>query len=349
MEEKKYSSTLKHIEGINGLKDAFEYISNSIISSSETKTKKKKYLLIFDFDRTLTNGFATPSETSINKRVRGGQTTIDAFNKISSLIPKPFYIVTARSPTVLVIEQLLASLSGPQQPLSPFFLNVLSEDITSLSSLSSSSDNDSNNNIKFTKDPIEIIKHHGRYIAYGGPNGRLYASDMEKGTAISHILTRLKADENEKNDFDEVEIHFFDDNILNIHSVASIFEEGGDWIGEKSGYYFDVSVNCWWWDSFEEEFGIDKPTMVPCPSTSSDFNYQPHLTPILIKMGLAEEIISKRKDIYKKREKEILDNKPADQKEKEEPKPKIIGKLKLPNENTLAIGGNFLLNRKPPP
>jgi len=45
MEEKKYSSTLKHIEGINGLKDAFEYISNSIISSSETKTKKEKVFI----------------------------------------------------------------------------------------------------------------------------------------------------------------------------------------------------------------------------------------------------------------------------------------------------------------
>lgn len=363
MDKAKVKSDRRRIEGLTGLQQAVEFIISQSDKDSG-KSKKKKTLLIFDFDRTLTNGFATPGEQDVGKRVRGGQLTLDALAKASSVIPSPFYIVTARSPTQLVIEQLLASLSGAQKPLAPFFVDSNTATIAAAATtgVDTASDvtgkEDENGKSTTTASlsatathPIKITKHHGRYIAIGGPGGRLYASDMEKGTAVSHILSTLVEDASSKaNEFEEVSVHFFDDNIINVHSVASMFEEEGDWIGEKTGYHFDLHVTCWWWDSFEEEFGMDKPaTMVPCPSTSSDFNYQSHLTPILTKIGLTEEIIDKRKEAYKKREKEIADSKPIDEKAIEANKPKPIGKLAIPNEAAQALGANFFLNRKPPP
>jgi hypothetical protein len=77
-------------------------------------------VMVFDFDRTLTNGFATPGDTLVSHGVRGGQETVDALVRAKAAGVELF-IVTARKSTVLVLEQVLAQLKGPQKDLAMAF------------------------------------------------------------------------------------------------------------------------------------------------------------------------------------------------------------------------------------
>lgn len=100
-----------------------------------------------------------------------------------------------------------------------------------------------------------------------------------------------------------------------------------------------LSINCWWWDSFYEEFG-DKPSMKMTNSQSSDFNYSENYHDILLEFGFEKKIILDRLNLYKEKQKTF-------KKKVEEPK-KEIKKLDL-SKNTNALNGLFMNKLKLPP
>ena len=105
---------MKKISSSSGLSSAIEEILASLIPLSSPP------ILVFDFDRTLTNGISSPGEATLAKLVRGGSSTIAALSKAHAL-GWPLYIITARRPSALTIEQIYASLNNAQSALSRFF------------------------------------------------------------------------------------------------------------------------------------------------------------------------------------------------------------------------------------
>ena len=75
------------------------------------------------------------------------------------------------------------------------------------------------------------------------------AADMEKGLAITHMIASIK----EQQQVENLRVSFFDDAVLNTHSVACILESANH--AELFKSFKNVDINCYWWDSFEEELG----------------------------------------------------------------------------------------------
>ena len=102
---------LPRLSGSGGLAAA---VNAALESGAASRT-----LLVFDFDRTLTNGISRPGD-EIAKVVRGGEATVAALRRAHDAGAELF-IVTARRPARLSVEQLFASLDNAQSALSPFF------------------------------------------------------------------------------------------------------------------------------------------------------------------------------------------------------------------------------------
>lgn len=86
----------------------------------KNRSKRVRVICIFDFDRTLTNGTSFESGASLDRRVRGGKHTLTALEKLSQS-GAHFYIVTARSPRKLVINQIQESFRKAQKELGSLF------------------------------------------------------------------------------------------------------------------------------------------------------------------------------------------------------------------------------------
>jgi hypothetical protein len=276
-------STYHHLQGPQGLCEALTNIMNRWESGSSSKP-----LLIFDFDRTLTNGFAEPGQP-LDKRIRGGEASLSALNQACAKGIEMF-IVTARAPTKLTIEQLEASLNNCQQELFQVFGK--------------------------STDEYHVEKVDGRYLAW---RGRLFASDYSKPIAVRQILSEIQLSGS-----DLVDLHFFDDFVMNSFDVGA---------GEFGPHVSTIST--YWWDTFkEEEMGLIGSVV----SFSSDFPYQDQCEPALSAFGLTGEQITARKDYYIDRETK-LNIKP---KEKEELAPPV--KIK---EGLKANLGGLLAGIKP--
>ncbi|GMI21243.1 hypothetical protein TrCOL_g1911 [Triparma columacea] len=137
-------------------------------------------MFIFDFDRTLTNGISSPGETNLSMLVRGGSSTITSLSRAQSL-GCPLYIITARRPSALTVEQINASLDNAQSALSPFFL----------------------------RGPATTLNHNEIPLARGG---HIYAADYQKAAALAHIIGDYRPPPS---------IYFFDDVVVNSYIVAT--------------------------------------------------------------------------------------------------------------------------------
>ena len=71
-------------------------------------------LLVFDFDKTLTNGFADP-DAPIEGRVSGGSHPADALRTTLSTWGMQRIILTARPPSKSTVESVLLQLTGAMQ------------------------------------------------------------------------------------------------------------------------------------------------------------------------------------------------------------------------------------------
>lgn len=191
-----------HLQGMKSLgTKLLEIVKNTVELQVET-------FLLFDFDRTLTNGFATPDETlPMEKRIRGGKHTLDALRvcKQHDHLIKMF-IITARSPSVLTIQQLEASMSNCQSELAEIFLT------------------DDHKSSEY-----KVEKFHGIQLAF---KGHLYASDYSKSFAIRHLLTT-------KPTSSKTTLHFFDDFVGNAYDVG-ISEYPAGSLGGVHTYWWDT-------------------------------------------------------------------------------------------------------------
>jgi len=192
-------STYIHLQhGPSGLSDA-------IHSILERTTKESiSTILVFDFDRTLTNGFASPDkELPIEKRIRGGKLTLDALRKAKEHPLVQLFVITARSPSMLTIQQLEAAMQNCQAELAEIFIP--------------------------STEKYHVEKVNGRTLAWRGP---IFAADYAKPIALQQILStdKIKAD--------KVEVHFFDDFVMNAFDIG--VAEYGSHVTHVYSYWWDT-------------------------------------------------------------------------------------------------------------
>ena len=228
---------LPRLSGSGGLAAA---VNAALESGAASRT-----LLVFDFDRTLTNGISRPGD-EIAKVVRGGEATVAALRRAHDA-GAGLFIVTARRPARLSVEQIFASLDNAQSALSPFFPRG---------------------------DCVEFRfgNRGGVPLARGGS---VYASGYEKAAALAHIVSAQKRA--------GLRVFFFDDSVVNSYVAATSTARhlaGGALapaVAELTSY---------WWDSYDEEMGPG-PTMGPSPLGTADSNYPDHLRHMLLAYGVA--------------------------------------------------------------
>ncbi|GBG23994.1 Actin-fragmin kinase [Hondaea fermentalgiana] len=229
----------------------------------------EQLVVFFDFDRTLTNGFALPTETALEKRVRGGEATVRGLARLH-LAQVPLFIVTARPPRELVVLQLAASLRGPQKEIGRFFLPTDAEV--------------SAEEVSFGDVPLARAT-----------NARLYASDYQKSMAIAHALDDLfPADEESR--ISKVTVVFVDDVYMNAHDVGT-----GTAVALRDAGRTDladaVSVRSVWWDTFLEETG-DAPSMGLVASDNIEKGYPAYSRSVLADFGLTPAEVDRRIEVY---------------------------------------------------
>jgi hypothetical protein len=153
-------------------------------------------LLVFDFDRTLTNGVASPGETDLAKLVRGGEATVAALRQAQAA-GVGLYIITARRPSRLTVEQIFASLDHAQVALSPFFPRGDEPPVE----------------FRFAGgkgDGVSREKGHDVPLARGGC---VYAADYQKAAAMAHIV--------QERGQEGLRVFFFDDSVVNAYEVGT--------------------------------------------------------------------------------------------------------------------------------
>ena len=230
---------LPRLSGSGGLAPA---VSAALESGLASRT-----LLVFDFDRTLTNGISRPGdEAETAKVVRGGEATVAAL-RLAHEAGAGLFIITARRPARLSVEQLFASMDNAQSALSPFFPRG---------------------------DCVEFrfgSEQGGVPLARGGS---VYASGYQKAAALAHIVSDQKQA--------GLRVFFFDDSVVNscvVGTSAAQHMAGGELapaVAELTSY---------WWDSYEEKMG-PSPTMGLSPFGTADSNYSDHLRHMLLAYGV---------------------------------------------------------------
>lgn len=190
------------IEQSSGMADAIE----SILKENEGSSHLSHAAFIFDFDRTLTNGFCAPGQdVPLSRRVRGGQRTLEALSRLKARGAK-LYVVTAREPRLAVLGQIYASFTatlGSVRELAEFFV-----------------------------DPDESEAEKQEFVVDGVPLarwGRVYAASYNKPKAVRHII--------DSNNFEQV--YFFDDFAGNAYDVWAHLESVVA-LPVKRSYFWDT-------------------------------------------------------------------------------------------------------------
>mmetsp|Transcript_21456 Transcript_21456/g.39996 ORF Transcript_21456/g.39996 Transcript_21456/m.39996 type:complete len:643 (+) Transcript_21456:101-2029(+) len=239
-----------------------------------TITGDARTMVFYDFDRTLTNGLASPDIKELKRRIRGGEDSLAALRDLSE--KASLYVVTARSPRSAVVDQLATSLRGPQKELGEFFLKE--------------------NTAEGPLDDTSDIKFCGFPLAYS-PSTHLYASGYEKPAAVAHALQL-----NIPKGFDyDVSVVFYDDVVLNVHDVGTrlaeiLIDAGRDDLASER-----VKLECVWWDTYEEEIG-ENATMAAAPTKNPEYINVPMMYPHLAAFGLEQAEVEKRHEAYLKLE-----------------------------------------------
>lgn len=255
--------TAHHLQGRAALS---KYLQ---LTMEQNKGSSVRVVCIFDFDRTLTNGTSFQPNASLDRRIRGGKHTLTALEKISAAGAQ-FYIVTARSPRELVIKQVRESFKNAQRELGSLF---------------------------DASGKVEITKFNDVELARGG---NVYACGYQKASGVAHAL--IRDSQLAGNDSSPLQVHFFDDAVVNAALVArqlsSLLEKAG-----KKKLLSRIDLNVCWWDPFMEETGKN-PSMDPVHSSNSDFNFHDYLEADLKMFGVDSKEREKRQQVYLKEEKE---------------------------------------------
>jgi hypothetical protein len=139
--------------------------------------------LVFDFDRTLTNGYASPEQVAVEHRIRGGQATVQALHRAAKAGARLF-VVTARSAREMILDTMVHSFSssGTLHEIGELFVSADSA---------------------FEQVLVDDAKLARK--------GHIYATDYRKPAAIKHIFRTLG---------EHAAVHFFDDFVGNAYDVA---------------------------------------------------------------------------------------------------------------------------------
>ena len=239
-----------------------------------------KLVVFADWDGTLSNGFAPPGMRELERRVRGGQATLDALLGIQRLSAS-VVIVTARPPRRAVLEQLAASLRGAQRELGA----VLGVDQSSGEG-SSRGDGGSHGSPRLVAS--QEVLFCGVPLALWAGSGALalYAAAYEKPAAVAHYLCQCIAPG------ERTEVLFVDDAVVNAHDVAErlarLLLEAG-----RADLLQSASVTSLWWDTFDE---VMTGEMVSVGPDSPDYPHTAHLDGALAAFGLVDAAERRRRD-----------------------------------------------------
>ena len=222
-----------------------------------------KTLLVFDFDRTLTNGISMPGESDISKLVRGGERTLSALRRASEAGAQ-MYIITARRPVRMTILQLFASLDHAQSVLSPFFKRGEVEAF------------------RWGVDDLPLAR-----------GGNIYAAGYQKALALAHIISETEYGE------ECCRVLFFDDALVNAHVVAqsTLLHLSQSPKGGTGSSTLVDSLSVHWWDCVEEETGAN-PSMKASATMNADANYAESNRNMLKKFGVSEDECNSRIELY---------------------------------------------------
>ena len=220
-------------------------------------------LLVFDFDRTLTNGISLPGdEVDLEKVVRGGEATVAALRHAAE-VGAGLYIITARHPSRLAVEQLFASMDNAQAALSPFFP-------------------------RGDGPPVEFQIAGGQGAIPLARGGHVYAADYQKAVALAHII--------QERGQEGLRVFFFDDSVVNSYVVGTTLAEHLESGGSLAP---DVAeLTSYWWDSFEEETS-PTPSMAMSPFGTTDSNYAEHMRHMLLAYGVSAAECEARIEVYR--------------------------------------------------
>ena len=231
---------LPRLSGAGGLAAA--------VSAALASGPAARMLLVFDFDRTLTNGTSRPGdEAELAKVVRGGEATVAALRRAHEA-GAALFIITARRPSRLSVEQLFASMDNAQSALCPFFPRG---------------------------DCVEFrfgSEQGGVPLARGGC---VYASGYQKAAALAHIVSERKQE--------GLRVFFFDDSVVNSYVVGTSLAQ--HLAGGKLGPAV-AELTSYWWDSFEEEMG-PSPSMGLSSLGTTDSNYFDYMQHMLLAYGVS--------------------------------------------------------------
>mmetsp|Transcript_40277 Transcript_40277/g.121310 ORF Transcript_40277/g.121310 Transcript_40277/m.121310 type:complete len:280 (-) Transcript_40277:1453-2292(-) len=260
-------SPLDRFSWLQGSAALAESIDNAL---SHGRIESTLTLFIFDFDRTLTNGFTRPG--SGGGGVRGGQKTIEALKRIRDASNARAFVLTAREPRPMVVEQLRASLRHAQAALGEAF---------------------------DCGDDISVTSWKSIKIAEAGD---LFSCGYNKHVGINYIASQRKRLSAGPGKEQSTVVHFYDDCIANAHAVAAYFSQ-------DEFHSADTKIISHFWDPFHEEF-IER-TMMPAHSVTADLSYQQMYVSLLsdfrVPLGLPETglfalILETRSFIVRKRE-----------------------------------------------
>ena len=208
-------------------------LGDTIASIVAQRQPEEVTLLVFDFDKTLTNGHASPT-SSLEQRVRGGTHTIEALRETLATPGILRKVLTARPPTKSSVESVALQLNGSMQ-LGEFFATEASAEECA---------------------PFEYGSC-GAMIAHAAD---VYASGYDKPSGISALVldtcTVAAARANtkvEERACPPIRVHFFDDSVSNAYRVSSetVLATGAvpGMVGALPPQW-DVPLTVYWWDLY---------------------------------------------------------------------------------------------------
>ena len=188
-------------------------LGDTISSIVAQRQPEEVTLLVFDFDKTLTNGHASPT-SSLEQRVRGGTHTIEALRKTLATPGILRKVLTARPPTKSSVESVVLQLIGSMQ-LGEFFATEASAEECA---------------------PFE----------YGSCGAMIVLDTCTVAAAIANTKVEQRA-------CPPIRVHFFDDSVSNAYRVSSetVLATGAvpGMVGALPPQW-DVQLTVYWWDLY---------------------------------------------------------------------------------------------------
>jgi len=237
--------------------------------------------VVLDFDRTVTNGFAGPDDTALDRRVRGGAASVEALAAARAAGARLF-VVSARHGRELVLDAMLVGLSQAQRELKPLLVDGDGED-----------DEEDGDGVVVADGAAALDRAAPRLARAAfrvvstphgalGVCGRIYATDYKKPAAIEHVLTRIRAAPDGTKT-----VVFVDDFVGNACDVANWAPFGED---------PKLNVVSVWWDPFAEEVAG---SMKPVALASTDCSYREEYAGYLAAAGVDRAAWQDRLAAYK--------------------------------------------------